>query len=353
MKKLQLIAIAAVFSATFNASVAYAQDRHFSQFYSSPLTLNPALTGAFDGKYRVGGSYRDQWRGLLDQPYQTFSFGSDLRLNAPFAARGNNDKVGIGLLFYRDIVNTLDFSTTQMALSLAYHKSLAALDNSQYLSLGLQMGLTQRNINYDALTFQDQWNGITGYTLPRSERLPENNFGYGDMSVGLNYSVVFAPKKSLFIGASYHHFNRPDVAFFTGETIPKQPLDARLSVQMAAQYPINPSNTITMSPRVLFSAQGPHLEINAGTNFRAVVDNTYGTALHLGGYVRPVKSNDGINFDALVFLVGVELNNILFGFSYDINLPNIERYRRSANTFEISLIYLGEFENDELLCPKF
>jgi type IX secretion system PorP/SprF family membrane protein len=349
MKKIQLAVLMAVFSAT----IAFAQDRHFSQFYSSPLTLNPALTGAFDGKYRVGGTYRDQWRGLLEQPYQTFSFGADLRLSAPFAERGSNDKFGIGLLFFRDIVNTLDFSTTQIALSGAYHKSLAALDNSQYLSLGFQAGLTQRNVNYDALTFQDQWNGITGYTLPRAERLPENNFGYMDLSVGLNYSVVFAPKTSLFLGASYHHFNRPNVAFFTGDAIPKQLLSPRISAQIAGQFPINPLHTITMSPRILFSAQGPHLEINAGTTFRVVVDQTYGTAMHIGGWVRPVKSVDGVNFDALVFTAGLELNNILLGFSYDINLPNIQRYRKAANTFEISLIYLGEFENDELLCPSF
>jgi type IX secretion system PorP/SprF family membrane protein len=349
MKKIQFAVLLTVFSAT----IAFTQDRHFSQFYSSPLTLNPALTGAFDGKYRVGGNYRDQWRGLLDQPYQTFSFGSDLRLSAPFADRGSNDKFGIGLLFFRDIVNTLDFSTTQIAISTAYHKSLAALDNSQYLSLGFQAGLTQRNVNYDALTFQDQWNGITGYTLPRGERLPENNFGFMDLSLGLNYSVVFAPKTSLSIGASYHHFNRPNVAFFTGEALPKLPLLSRFSAQASGQFPINTSHSATMSPRVLFSMQGEHLEVNVGANFRTIIDDTHGTALHFGGYVRPVKSFDGTHLDAVVFTAGLELNNILLGFSYDINLPNIKLYKRTANTFEISLIYLGEFENDELLCPSF
>ena len=348
MKKIQLTLAASLFW----TAMLFAQDRHFSQFYSSPLTLNPALTGVFDGKYRVGATYRDQWRGLLEQPYQTFAFGADLRLDAPFAERGNNDKAGIGLLFVRDIVNSLDFSTTQIAVSGAYHKALG-FGTTEYLSVGFQAGLTQRNVNYENLSFQDQWNGIDGYTLPRGERLPENNFGYLDLSTGVNYSVVFGPKKSLFIGASYHHFNKPNVAFFKGETIPKQPLLQRISAQISGQFPINPTNSITMSPRLLFATQGPHLEINAGTNFRAVVDETYGTALHLGGYVRPVKSNDGINFDALVFVVGLELNNILLGVSYDINLPNIQRYRRSANTFEISLIYLGEFENDELLCPTF
>jgi type IX secretion system PorP/SprF family membrane protein len=353
MKKIHMAVLATVLSTVFCATIALAQDRHFSQFYSSPLTLNPALTGAFDGKYRVGGNYRDQWRGLLDQPYQTFSFGSDLRLNAPFQDKSSNDKVGIGLLFYRDIVNQLDFSTTQLAVSVAYHKSMAALDNNQYLSLGFQLGLTQRNVNYDALTFQDQWNGITGYTLPRGERLPENNFGFADLSTGLNYSIVFAPKTSLFIGAAYHHFNRPNVAFFTGEAIPKQPLLSRFSAQIAGQFPINEAHTLTMSPRLFFATQGEHLEFNVGTNFRTIVDKTYGTALHFGSWVRPVKSIDGITFDAVVLNLGLELNNILLGFSYDINLPNLKNYRRTANTFEISLIYLGEFENDELLCPSF
>src|SRR3954451_23502938 len=40
---------------------ATAQDPNFSQFFVSPLTLNPALTGKFNGDYRVAGNYRDQW----------------------------------------------------------------------------------------------------------------------------------------------------------------------------------------------------------------------------------------------------------------------------------------------------
>ena len=43
------------------AGVSTAQDPNFSQFFASPLTLNPALTGKFDGVYRVAGNYRDQW----------------------------------------------------------------------------------------------------------------------------------------------------------------------------------------------------------------------------------------------------------------------------------------------------
>jgi len=40
---------------------AKAQDPGFSQFFASPLTLNPALTGKFNGIVRVAGNYRNQW----------------------------------------------------------------------------------------------------------------------------------------------------------------------------------------------------------------------------------------------------------------------------------------------------
>ena len=57
------------------ATTGLAQDQHFTQFFASPLTLNPALTGTFDGKYRVAFIYRDQ------EPYKTFAGAIDLRFN--------------------------------------------------------------------------------------------------------------------------------------------------------------------------------------------------------------------------------------------------------------------------------
>jgi type IX secretion system PorP/SprF family membrane protein len=41
--------------------ISQAQDPQFSQFFASPLTLNPALTGKFNGTIRVAGNYRNQW----------------------------------------------------------------------------------------------------------------------------------------------------------------------------------------------------------------------------------------------------------------------------------------------------
>ena len=41
---------------------AKTQDLHFSQFFNSPLTTNPANTGFIpDADYRLGASYRNQY----------------------------------------------------------------------------------------------------------------------------------------------------------------------------------------------------------------------------------------------------------------------------------------------------
>jgi type IX secretion system PorP/SprF family membrane protein len=349
MKRTQLVLIVILFGVF---DYLYAQDRHFSQFYASPLTLNPAITGSFEGKYRVGMNYRSQWSSLLAQPFKTSSLGADLRLNSPFGSgRGNNDKIGAGLLFLRDNIAALDFSTTQIGISTAYHKALG-WGSSQYLSLGFQLGLSQRNVIYDNLTFQDQWNGVDGYSFPRGERLPENNFGYADLATGLNYTYS-NDDRLLVVGLAYHHFNKPNIAFFRGDDLPVQPLLPRYSLQLASTFPITRSGSIMFSPRILASLQGQHMAINAGANFRIRVDNTYGTSLHLGSWFRPVRNVDGVNLDAVVFMTGIEYNNILFGVSYDLSLPTLAKYRRTANVFEFSLIYLGEYDNDELLCPSF
>ncbi|MCC6458949.1 MAG: PorP/SprF family type IX secretion system membrane protein [Saprospiraceae bacterium] len=325
-----------------------AQDQQFTQFYATPQTLNPALAGAFEGRYRVGTVYRDQWRKVLENPIRTFALAADLRFDAP-GKKVYDDAIGLGLMFFNDKVNVVDFSTTQIALAVAYHKSLSA-DNRQYLSLGMQGGLTQRNVNYESLDFQDEFDGSTGYNQPTGELLPQNNFAYADFNVGLNYSARFGRSGALFAGAALHHFIEPNVSFYENGG-PGEKLYMKISGQLAANIPLGKSRT-SMLPRILFAKQGPHMQINAGTNFRTAVGKYGSTAFHIGGWVRPVRYDDTFGLDAVVLLVGLEYNNVLFGLSYDLN-PKALSFGQRQSTFEISIAYLGEYENEEILCPKF
>ena len=63
----------------FFAAATNAQDYHLSQYFSTPLLLNPALTANIDGPYRITGTYRRQWwqNGF---PYNTYTAGFEAKL---------------------------------------------------------------------------------------------------------------------------------------------------------------------------------------------------------------------------------------------------------------------------------
>jgi hypothetical protein len=70
MKRLIILFL---FSAFVDAVVA--QDIHYSQFYNSPLNINPAKTGIFNGDKRINLSHRNQWRSIV--PWTTFTASYD------------------------------------------------------------------------------------------------------------------------------------------------------------------------------------------------------------------------------------------------------------------------------------
>lgn len=326
------------------------QDKHFTQFYAVPLTLNPALTGQMEGKYRVGLVYRDQWRKALDEPLKTFGISSDLRLRVPGRRKfRTKDQIGVGLQFTNDKTGVLDFSTTQIALSAAYHKALDQA-GKQFLSAGIQYGLTQRNVNYGSLQFHDEFDGLNGYNNATGENLPENNFSFNDFSTGLNYSGTYSSGYGLYVGAAYHHFLSPVVSYY-GENGEGQRLYPKISGQLATQIPI--SDRVFLLPRALVAVQGPHMEINAGTNLKFRLGQYGGSAWHIGTWARPVKNDSGLGLDAIVLMTGFETGNVLIGISYDLNLKAATKYGKRQGAFELTLTYLGEYENEEILCPKF
>lgn len=351
MRKILLLALTLFFLTDLSA-----QDKHFTQFYASPLTLNPALTGAYNGRYRFSTIYRDQWRRVIESPYRTFAAELDVRFNV----KTNNqykDAAAVGLVFFRDQVSGIDFSTQQIALSGAYHKALD-FSSRQFLSVAFQGALAQRNVNYEQLTFADQFNGFNGYSFDTNEDLPINNFSFGDLSVGINYAITPKARKSFYAGFAMHHVLQPQVSFYNEELdddgipIGSEKLYSRLSTQLSAEIPFN--DAFSILPRVLVAKQGPHLEINAGTNFRFMLNDYSNDSFYIGGWARPVANEDNnIGLDAIVIMVGLQKGNFLFGTSYDMNFQDLTNYQQGQGAFELSISYFGDFENDSVLCPRF
>ena len=209
---LKIRSIFLIFMCIFIGMGASAQDFQISQYYASPLNLNPALTGAFDGTYRVFSTYRDQLRGTLDNPFQTFIIGGDVKFMVQ-PKSFSKDAAAIGLIFKSDNVGDFGYTFNAMALSGAYHKILNK-SGSHSLSAGFQVGVTQRSISYESLSFHDQFNGVNGYTLPSAESLPPNNLAYFDLGAGINYMWKMSKLFGFYTGGAVQHILTPNVSWY-------------------------------------------------------------------------------------------------------------------------------------------
>src|SRR5205809_1998922 len=93
-----------------------AQDPNFSQFFASPLTLNPALTGKFDGVYRIAGNYRNQWP-TINNAFVTKTASIDFGILKNRLA--DIDQLGVGILAITDRAGDGVLVTNGAGISLA------------------------------------------------------------------------------------------------------------------------------------------------------------------------------------------------------------------------------------------
>src|SRR4051812_46147158 len=133
---------------------ANAQDLHFSQFFNSPLTTNPANTGFIpDADYRLGASYRNQYSSILSSPYKTMSVFGDAQL---LRNQIENGWLGIGGVILSDVAGSGGLRSTKIYGSLAYHQQLGA---SSLLSAGFNVGWANKRVDPGKFTYPSQFNG--------------------------------------------------------------------------------------------------------------------------------------------------------------------------------------------------
>src|ERR1700712_4308565 len=158
MKKLICVLCICVLTGT----AVLAQDPNFSQFFASPLTLNPALTGKFDGEFRVAGNYRNQWP-TINNAFTTATVSFDagiLKNKIP-----DFDQFGVGIMAFTDKSGNGVLQNNYVALSTAYHKALDENGWNQ-IGLGFQGTFVNKHLDITRLNFEDQLtsNGFTGVT---------------------------------------------------------------------------------------------------------------------------------------------------------------------------------------------
>ena len=297
-----------------------AQDPIFSQFYASPLQINPAFAGVTYAP-RISLNYRNQW-GLIDGGFETYAATYEQSVEALNS--------GFGLMLMTDNIGNGLYRTSYASAVYGYKVQLG---REFFAKFGLEAGLIQNRLDWDRLVFPDQLDPILGgqdaggNPFQSEEQRPDAlNRTTFDVSAGiLLYSSRF------YGGLSAKHLNRPDENLLDLNTNLTAGRPLRLTFHAGAEFNLTTRNNgqgpAFISPNIVVISQGPFGQINGGAY--AGFGKFYG-----GAWYRHTLTNP----DAGILLIGFREGAFRIGYSYDLTLSKLASAPGGAGgTHEISL----------------
>lgn len=300
-----------------------AQDPVFSQFYASPLQINPAFTGITYAP-RIAVNYRNQWRNVPNA-YSTFAASFEQfvpELNSGFGIFAQSDQAG-------EVGNESLIETSWFKAVYGYKVQVTRELNVKF---GVEAGYTQNNVNWDALVFFDQLDRLTGSldaggnVNPSQEVRPDAlNSGHLDIGAG-----VLAYTPHFYGGVSLKHLNTPDYGILRVNENLDGGLPMRVSVHGGGNIVLRKGSGgragTFVSPNVLYTQHGPTGQVNAGAMLN--VDYLFG-----GLWYRQAFTNG----DAVIALVGVQYDLFKFGYSYDLTVSQLTN-ANTGGAHEVSVV---------------
>ena len=330
------IGLIAVF---FVSLTIQAQDIHFSQFYNSPLNLSPALAGNFDGDYRFAGNYRNQWSSVTI-PFSTFSMSADA---SNILGKKN---VGAGVIFNNDNTGDSKYRTTIFNVVGSYAIPFKK-DSNQKITVGVQTGITNKNLSYDELRFDAQYNGIAYEGgLPSRETFTSTSQSFFNLHAGISYDNQIAERQKLSVGVSLFNITTPNESYFNNQEIE---VDRRFSGYASYQFPVN--DKIDIIPAMFYMQQGTYFEYIVGGRGKYILSEVAGArqSAYLGLFFRTK--------DAGFITAEYDYNNWHFGLSYDINLSTLQQASNGRGGIELSAIYILKLfkpsKYKHIICPDY
>lgn len=313
------------FCCNFSWNNVNGQDIHFSQFYASPLTLNPAGTGNFKGDWRVMNNFRSQWK-ALGVPFRTISLGYDRQFYIA------SERLSAGIIVLNDQSGDEQLSVNKFYLSGAYHKAIG----SSMIHLGVQGGYVMKSYNTSRMTFPNQFDMSKGEftnTLPNNEKTLGDQASYVDLNGGLIWSGTFG-KFQPEIGFAVFHLTQPKESFIKQNN--KLPL--RNVAHVGGKIGLN--EKYFLLPNILFMNHSAANDLLAGANLGIKIKEN--AAKIKSVFCGPLfRSGISRNSDAFIAIAGVNFLQMDVGISYDVNISTLKSSTRNRGAFEFSLIYTG------------
>ncbi len=314
------------------------QDLHFAQSNQTPLFINPAAAGVYDGWERVIINHRNQWLGA-NTSFMTTAIGADINLGK----RRHNDKahLGLGILFFNDVGGDSKFGNQQGSLTLS---GILPLGRSGHiLSVGIQGGFGSRKATLTNVSFMSQWNGSRFDPLLSGEANPLISFNYFDASAGVYY--VFDGGNNSFqrnedfklkIGLAAYHLNEPELKYTggTAETLRRKYVAQFGLVKDFSHSPI------ALDVNAVQFIQSGHYETLLGAMLRyrfvngtKITGHTQDAFVGIGAYYRWK--------DAIIPSIMIDYRGFQFGISYDVTVSELSRaYRGGSLEFSLSFTNL-------------
>jgi type IX secretion system PorP/SprF family membrane protein len=310
------------------------QDAQFSQFDNSPLSINPAFAGAFNGDIRLLANYRNQWS--VSAPYNTFAFSCDMGI---MKRKGKTGYLGAGISFLSDKAGSSALGLNQANLLVAYHEYIS---DHNTISAGIIGGFAQRSIDFSKLEWNSQYNTSTNNfdpTLPSYETNYSQNKSYPDFGTGLQWAYTKGERNeitndelNLNAGIAVFHVNKPNVSFYSSA---KDNLPRKLELYGNSLIGFQNSK-YALTASFLYSQQGAANDVILGGLLRIKLQQESrhtgfikGNTLAFGGYYHIGE--------AIIPEVQLEIADYALGMSYDINSSGIRYASSYLGAFEISL----------------
>lgn len=309
---------------------AWSQDPVFSQFYTSSLYLNPALSG-LEKDVVLGFNYRSQWAGV-GLPFKTFQFSAI----HPILQQGVRSKHlgGFGATIFSDEAGP-DQQVVSKGFSVAssYNFHLNRSGN-HIIATALQFGVIQRKVNMDALQWSSQYSSLVGYdpSLP-GETLGSERITRPVINAGAVWRMAiddhFKPMKMFYNGFAVSNINRSKGFFPEGRE------GSAILYKIHGGYLHTFSNGLEVSPNYLMQFQN-NAQINVGGY------GAYSLPAVTSGSLKDVKVSLGFWYrfkDSFILTTGISTSSWNAGFSYDANSSSLERNFQGANSIEFSFAY--------------
>ena len=312
---------------------ATAQDAHLSMYDAAPLYLNPALTGVMDGDFRLHAQYRTQWKSVNFKPYTSILASFDMPIKKwSFGLQISNFRAGFG-----------NFNVIQGLLSTSYNTAIDKRKNN-FLSFGVQAGAMQKSLEYQLLSFNNQYNFSNGGEFDQT-LVSGENFGAQSVVVpSVNASAIyyFAKQKSRlnpFVGFSAFNLLNSKESLFGQDNR----LLFRYYVHIGTR--VNITELLYVIPKVLIMNQG---KFNEQTYAAELGYYLKGSEMYLlGGIIYRSK-------DALVATLGVKKDAFIVKVGYDFNLSSLTSSSSGRGGLELSLTYTHKKKNSvsDKICPR-